>query len=167
MNSHRLFTFKVCQPSKTKSQGSAWFFWISNVLMESLERSNCKIPGRNQARFPHHLSFIGTVPVKRYQQRRIRLRRWPEVVIKIDLCFESSVEVVGHVHKVFIVPYPERCQWYSNSGSPLTLRWIGSFTAESLSRREGLETLFGSPWLHQAQMKARIGFQFRIPRTQV
>lgn len=140
MNSHRLFTFKVRQPSKSKSQGSARFFWISNVLMKSLERGNCKIPGRNQARFPHHLSFIGAIPVKRYQQRRISLRRWPEVVIKIDLCFESSVEVVGHVHKVFIVPYPERCQWYSNSASPqlcgeLVLLPPSRRVAERVSRR--------------------------------
>src|SRR5688500_12147686 len=93
MNRNGLFTAKIRQPAKPKTQWSTWFPWLFYVLMKTLKRSNRETFRRHQLRLTHHLPLVCAVTVQRDQQRRGPRSSDIQIVIKIDPCRERAVNV--------------------------------------------------------------------------
>src|SRR5687768_8074717 len=104
MNGNGLFAAKVRQPAKPEPQWPTWLERLLDVLMEPLQRSDCKTGGRHLLRLAHHLSLVRAVTVQRNQQGRWSSCGDVQIVVKIDPGREPSVVVwIDDVHRALIL----------------------------------------------------------------
>src|SRR6266851_3348295 len=95
MNAHRIFGMKVRKPPEPETQRTTRLFRLFQVLMETLQRDNCKAVRRHLCRLAHHLFLVRAIAMQRNEQRRRRPAGGVQIVIDFDLGFESSFYALG------------------------------------------------------------------------
>lgn len=89
---NRVFRVKIRQPAETVTQRPALLFWLPDVLVKALQRSDGEPAGRELPRFAHHLSLVGPVAVQRDEERAGCSGRWSvEIIVELDFGFERKV----------------------------------------------------------------------------